>query len=724
MGPLSIAQYMIAAVFFTVALLHLLVWSRRTAAMAHLLFALASLAAGGTTMAEASFYRAETVAAFNTAFRWSNTFGALWAMAILWFVVIYTEANRYRQRVAVAVTGVLLLLLAINNTAPYGILYGEITGLRPLLLPWGEQIVLAMGRSSVWSWVTDAVLLTLTAFVGDGCVRRLWRSENRQAAALGLALAVFIFLFGVQGRLVDIGALPLPYLFTYGFLAVTLVMSYDLAGGVVRAAVLSERVTANERRWRTLLEQVPLLVVGVDRQGRIDYVNPFVSEMSGFDAADLLGQPLSVLASDVARNRGLGARETTASPKRPLWIETPLRSKAGMQGLVVWSDVVLYDQGGHVSGSLSVGADVTEQRRAESARDRAIEELERALCEVETLKVRLEDEVIYLQDEIKTTHDFQDMIGDSDALKYVMHRIEQVAALDTTVLIEGETGVGKELVARTIHSLSPRSGRALIKVNCAALPAHLIEAELFGHEKGAFTNAIRARKGRFELANGGTLFLDEVGELPLELQPKLLRVLQEGALERIGSDETARVDVRIIAATNRRLQEEVKHDRFRDDLYYRLHVYPITVPPLRQRKDDLPLLVQALVQRFARAQGKQIDTISTQVMAQLHDYDWPGNIRELENVIERAVITTPGTQLRLAEALVNPREEGAAQDDPVVFQGTLEEVEKQYIRRILQMCDWRIEGKSGAAHRLGLNPSTLRSRLRKWGIKRPQASGR
>jgi formate hydrogenlyase transcriptional activator len=287
--------------------------------------------------------------------------------------------------------------------------------------------------------------------------------------------------------------------------------------------------------------------------------------------------------------------------------------------------------------------------------------------------------------------------------------------LDTTVFIEGETGVGKELFARAIHRLSTRKNRALVKVNCAALPATLIEAELFGHEKGAFTGATKTRRGRFELADGGTLFLDEVGELPLELQGKILRVLQDGELERIGGEGTIRVDVRVIAATNRRLKEEIEQGSFREDLFYRLHVYPITVPSLRQRKEDLPLLVNALVQRFARDQGKRIDDIPQPVIEELEGYDWPGNVRELENVIERAVITSRDNKLRLAAKL--PRPQKAHQE---IYKGSLEDVERTYIRRILDHARWRIEGKVGTAELLKLHPNTLRFRMRKLGIERPE----
>jgi len=290
------------------------------------------------------------------------------------------------------------------------------------------------------------------------------------------------------------------------------------------------------------------------------------------------------------------------------------------------------------------------------------------------------------------------------------------------VLIEGETGVGKELVARAIHARSPRARRPLVTVDCAALPPSLVESELFGHEKGAFTGADRMRRGRFELADGGTIFLDEVGELPAELQGKLLRVIQEGEVERIGGGGTLRIDVRVIAATNRRLDDEVRQGRFREDLFYRLNVFPLTIPPLRQRREDVPLLVETFVRRFSAAQGKSITQIPRPVMDELSAHDWPGNIRELSNVIEQAIVTSAGEALRLTSRLTarGGTDSGRARPGSA-DRGTLEDVERQYVLEVLEMSDWRIEGEGGAARRLGLHPNTLRNRMRKLGIRRPAA---
>jgi transcriptional regulator with GAF, ATPase, and Fis domain len=330
------------------------------------------------------------------------------------------------------------------------------------------------------------------------------------------------------------------------------------------------------------------------------------------------------------------------------------------------------------------------------------------------MKDQLEAENIYFRQQNKMKHQFDNIIGQSDGLKYVLYRAQQVAPANTTILILGETGTGKELIAAAIHNMSPRKERPLITVNCAALPGNLIESELFGREKGAFTGADARRMGRFEVANNSTLCLDEIGELPLELQGKLLRVIQHSEFERLGSSHTIKVDVRIIATTNRNLEEEVRQGRFRQDLYYRLNVFPITVPPLRLRKDDIPLMVQAFIERYSRKMGKQITNIPKETMRALQDYPWPGNVRELESIIERAVILCPGPVLHLVDKL----EISSPTISSVVR--TLEETERNQMLKILSETKWRIEGKDGAAAILGIHPSTLRARLHKLGMVRPE----
>jgi chemotaxis protein methyltransferase CheR len=338
---------------------------------------------------------------------------------------------------------------------------------------------------------------------------------------------------------------------------------------------------------------------------------------------------------------------------------------------------------------------------------------EAALYEIQALKEKLEAERAYLQDEIKLEYNHENIVGQSDEINYVLYKVEQIAATDTNVLVLGETGTGKELVARAVHGLSLRRDRALVKMNCAVLPSNLIESELFGHEKGTFTGAHSRRLGRFEIANGATLFLDEIGELPLELQPKLLQVIQSGEFERLGSSQTIKVDVRIIAATNRNLEEEVRQGRFREDLWYRLNVFPITMPPLRDRLDDIPLLVKYYVAKIAKRLGKTIEIIPANLMHALQEYHWPGNVRELENVLERGVINSSGPKLRLVDELKKPLK------DLSPSRSTLEAVERSYILQILEQTHWKVGGNNSAAEILGLDRSTLRARMRKLGIAKP-----
>jgi transcriptional regulator with GAF, ATPase, and Fis domain len=338
------------------------------------------------------------------------------------------------------------------------------------------------------------------------------------------------------------------------------------------------------------------------------------------------------------------------------------------------------------------------------------EKLKQRLREIENLKQRLEKENIYLKEEVKLLVEHTDIVGQHVAMKKVLAQVEQVAGIDSSVLLLGETGTGKELLAKSIHSMSLRKDRLLVTVNCASLPPTLIESELFGREKGAYTGAMTKMIGRFEIADGSTLFLDEIGELPFELQSKLLRVLEEGKFERLGSTKPLHVNVRIIAATNRDIEQEVKDGKFRRDLFYRLNVFPIVIPPLRERPDDIPLLIRAFVKEFQKKMGKEIESIPKKTMQSLQSYSWPGNVRELRNVIEHAMILNKGKILNVQV----PKHTYPETD----VTDTLENMERRHIVAALEKTGWRIAGQGGAAEVLGLKRTTLQAKMKKLGIKR------
>jgi PAS domain S-box-containing protein len=485
---------------------------------------------------------------------------------------------------------------------------------------------------------------------------------------------------------------------------------------------MEQALRESEQRFRDLFDEAPIAYVFEDTETRFVKANQAAIKLLGLKPEDVPGTVgMSLVAPDQATQERI--HETFAEiqkGKERTLPELELRRKN--DGKPIW---VQFWSRPEPDGKLT--------------RTMIIDITDRVLAERE--KARLQQESVYLQEEIKAAYNFEEIIGRSPALAAVLEHVRAVAPTGASVLIQGETGTGKELIARAIHSFGKRRDKPLIKVNCAALPASLVESELFGHEKGAFTGAIARRVGRFELANGGTIFLDEIGELPLEMQAKLLRVLQEQEFDRIGGRTPIRVDVRVIAATNRDLAKAVRDREFREDLFYRLNVFPIQLPPLRQRVGDVPLLAYYFLSRFAAQLGKHIHGIEPATMDRLVAYPWPGNIRELENVVERAVILGRGELLEIDPMTlpVAPSSGAAARPvpadsdsqratppatspggPPVAGTSTLEGVERNHIRAVLDKTNWRIEGLGGAAQILGLHPNTLRSRMKKLGIARPE----
>jgi PAS domain S-box-containing protein len=456
------------------------------------------------------------------------------------------------------------------------------------------------------------------------------------------------------------------------------------------------KLQESEQRLSRVFESAMDAIVTLDAEGRITLFNAAAERVFRLGAADAVGTPIARFASEALlsvlgtyMSGGDGARAA-------MWLPENLTAlRADGEEFPVEATVSCAQVG---SGPLFtlILRDVNERLRAEAERQ------------------RLEDLTSYLQAEVQEALGPNEPMGKSPALRRVLRSVEQVAPTDSTVLVTGETGTGKEMIARAIHMGSKRKDAMLVKVNCAAIPAPLIESDLFGHERGAFTGAVGRKIGRFELASGGTIFLDEIGELPLELQPKLLRALQEGEIERVGSARTIKVDVRVIAATNRDLGAASREGRFRPDLFYRLNVFPIALPPLRERKEDIPMLVAHFVRKHAAKLGRRVERVPERLMAAFVAYAWPGNVRELEHVVERAVIVSEGPELAAVEWLREP------EAPPAARLATLEEVERSHVRTVLEATGWRVSGAKGAAELLGMRPTTLEYRMKKLGIERPR----
>lgn len=487
-------------------------------------------------------------------------------------------------------------------------------------------------------------------------------------------------------------------------------------GGVHVVAIDISPYKAAERERAWLEHQTELIlnavgegIYGISAEGKATFVNPAAERMTGWSAEETIGNNIHYMHHH-SRPDGSPYPHTECPIYHAVHDgevhhcidDEVFWRKDGTSFPVEYSSTPIYEDGNLV-GAVAVFKDISERKRAEA-------ELMAAFREVEQLKEQLQEQNVYLQQEIRQDHNFGEIVGESMSVQAMLRKIRQVANTDATVLVLGESGTGKELIAHALHDNSPRRERPLIKVNCGAISAGLVESELFGHEKGAFTGAINQRKGRFELADGGTLFLDEVGELPLETQVKLLRVLQEQEFERVGSGASIRVDVRIIAATNRDLSKLVAAGEFREDLFYRLNVFPIEVPALRERSGDVPILAKHFLAQAARRFAKAFTGFRAGSLEALQQYAWPGNIRELQNVIERAAILADGALVDVSDLLPS---------SPVVTRSvlaTLEDVERHHIQRVLAHVGGVVAGPKGAALILGMHPNTLRSRMLKLGI--------
>jgi formate hydrogenlyase transcriptional activator len=604
--------------------------------------------------------------------------------------------------------GSLALLRAMCHASPFGIFLASAQGDCLYSNPAIERIT----------------GLTPAAALGRGWMSALHPDDRDRLAAgwssaidarVGYRTSIQRFIHPTAGvRAVEVRALPLAGATTdNGFVGILDDVTDRLAAEAERNALLSRAEEARSEaeaaraEVASILSRISDAFIALDHAGRFTYANDRALVLIGRSRAALIGQNIQALQPQPLGDAFIDAYRDALAGQRTA------KATVKASGQPRWYEAHIYPSPTGVSIFFE---DVSDHRLREE---------------------QLATDRDYLRQELGTVDAFTEIVGLSPGLRTMMTRVSMVAATNTNVLITGETGTGKELVARALHDASPRRDRLLVKVNCAAISAGLVESELFGHERGAFTGALQRRKGRFELAHGGTLFLDEVGELPLETQVKLLRILQEREFERVGGSETLRVDVRVVAATNRNLPEMVRAGTFREDLFYRLNVFPVPLPPLRERADDIPLLAHTFLRRLARRVGRPITTIAPRAMAALCAYHWPGNVRELENVIERGVVLASGQVLDMdalpdfptlslhsvpaASVAVAPPAKPSVAPAPAASPAplTIAQLERSYVEQALAATGWVIEGERGAARRLGLHPNTLRSRLKRWGINRP-----
>ena len=562
---------------------------------------------------------------------------------------------------------------------------------------------------TIWYYCTRLALGLILVQGIAGAVKQIKNNHRKEGMWLLTAMIIYGILLTVStwNQLANTNLKTLMGIRAYfslhlNLIAFIIIMSIRLKVNTMEKYKLEKMLHWRDTSWNLLIQNMELMVVELDKYGRISYLNPYAVKKLGYhherELKDKNWFDFFALKEERDALKTL-YNEAVEEGKLLSDLTYDIRSKEDKKLIIRWTNVFLMNPDDSVRGIMSIGMDNTEQTKA--------------FEQIQKLKSELEKENLLLKGEKSDDMLKHGIVGHSDAILYAIQKSKQVAATNAGVLLLGETGTGKELFADLIHRSSYRFNKPLVKVNCTSLPAELIESELFGHEKGSFTGAFTSRKGKFEMAEGGTIFLDEIGELPLSLQPKLLRVLQNGEFEKIGGQKPFKVDVRIIAATNRNLQAEVKAGKFREDLFYRLNVFPISIPPLRKRKGDIPLLVSHFVKKFADDQGKSITEISKADLVHFSEYSWPGNIRELINLIERSVIQSRGPVLH-----IDWQKEETVPDILLSEQMSMEEVERAHILKVLEDCRWKINGDDGAANRLGLNPSTLRSRLKKLQIER------
>lgn len=685
----------IIAINFTFFALFIFIWLRERESKEYFLISTAALGASGVAFFELFGFNTTNISEVVTQLSYIHIPLFILLVSLTWYIYYYFKTANLR--LAQVFTGLWILTLIVNFISKYSITYNEISEIHTVSLPWGDKFSQIIGTANEFKIIPDFATLIFIIYIFLATFKLYKSGSRKKAIIVGGSIIFFILLAGIHSPLLDAGLIVSPSIISFSFLAIIFAMVFELTDKILESSILSKEIVAKDIRWLSLLEKMSFVVLEFNRDGKIIYSNPFYLKITGFKNGEIIGKHYLELLTDDEKDGIIELKKSLNKSVELPTIKSKLITKNGSEVIMNWLNVKIFDINDVWTSTLSVGFDITQQQKS--------------FEEIKELKDQLEEENIELKKEIFLEHDYKEILGNSDVIKYALARVEQVAPTDSTVLIEGETGVGKELFAKAIHHTSSRKEKPLVKVNCAVIPKNLIESELFGHEKGAFTGADKLRRGRFEVADGATIFLDEIGELPLEIQSKLLRIIDEGEFERLGSNKTIKVDARIIAATNRILKDEIKKGTFREDLYYRLSVYPISIPPLRKRKEDIQPIVKYFVERFSRKLGKKINTIPKSVVEMFKDYSWPGNVRELRNIIERAVIITDEDTLSVVDRL-DPSEQIETEPN---FK-SLDNLEREYIIEVLEHFNWKISGANSAGEILKLHPNTLRSRMSKLGI--------
>jgi PAS domain S-box-containing protein len=623
---------------------------------------------------------------------------------IIWIIYLFNDRNF--KILYYSIVAILIFIFSLNIVLPNGLIYEQINGLIVVYQTSKEKYHIVSGiENSFYKPLALFFYILMFIFMILSVIKlKTQQAPRRKSISLSFLTIIFVAI-NVYDVLVDLGLIHFIYLSEHFILPIILLLNFDTALDIKEKKRVELKLKNTEENFNSMIIDVHLIVIGLDLKGTTNFANPYFLSLTNYKLDDIIGKNFMTIfipSDDQPRISDFFSDILCGS--NYLHYENKILTRNKEIRFIAWSNVKIRGAGDKLERVYSIGTDITERMQSRK-------ELEQAYDEIKMIKFKLEEENTYLKETLIPENDkTSSLIGKSNAMRYINLSINEVAPTDSNVLIEGETGVGKENVALAIHKKSLRKKKPFILVDCSTLPKTLIESELFGHEKGAYTGAEKQRVGRFEIAEGGTLFLDEIGELPLELQPKLLRVLQSGQFEKLGSNKTIHVDVRILAATNRDLRKASSEGIFRSDLYYRLAVFPITVPPLRERKEDIPDLVYFFIKEFCHRLGKDELKLSLATLKVLQNYSWPGNIRELRNVIERSVIISKQNKLILRDRL----EESFTEMKNNLL--SLEEIEREHILKILNNHDWKISGKNSAAFTLKINEATLRSRMKKLGI--------